>query len=135
MKSYYIFLKVIVMNITICIIELYFSYIKLFSNNIFIKNLFLYFILVTTTIFTYSILNTSSIKRFFAHTLIAILAYLLANKIIDFRLIIGVLLDLETVVLGVNFMGGDIWFYHYVGIVLGVIISMLKTCKSTEGQR
>ena len=44
-------------------------------------------------------------------------------KIIDLRILINILLGNETDVLGVNFLNQDIWFMHYIGCFIGILVA------------
>ena len=50
--------------------------------------------------------------------------FVVLGLLIDLRTWIGIITNNETIVLGVNFLGDDIWISHYIGCFLGIIVNV-----------
>lgn len=46
-------------------------------------------------------------------------------QIIGLRNWIGIFTNNETIVLGVNFLGDDIWISHYIGCFIGMVTDII----------
>ena len=62
--------------------------------------------------------------------------FVVLGQVIGLRHWIGIFTNNETIVLGVNYLGDDIWISHYIGCFVGmlsdVIILMFRKIKSIE---
>ena len=129
MRKISIVLCSIIIYISVCFIELFIcntSWIPLVTSNGYTlaeKGFFLAVNLLSIASVA-CVLKNDNIKNLLINSIIMWVTFVVLGLLIDLRTWIGIITNNETIVLGVNFLGDDIWISHYIGCFIGIIVNV-----------
>ena len=119
----------IIIYISVCFIELFIcntSWIPLVASNGYTlveKGFFVAVNLLSIVSVAY-VLKNGNIKNLLINSIIMWFTFVVLGLLIDLRTWIGIITNNEAIVLGVNFLGDDIWISHYIGCFFGIIVNV-----------
>ena len=130
MRKISIVLCSIIIYISVCFIELFIcntSWIPLVASNGYTlveKGFFVAVNLLSIVSVAY-VLKNGNIKNLLINSIIMWVTFVVLGLLIDLRTWIGIITNNETIVLGVNFLGDDIWISHYIGCFIGMVTDII----------
>ena len=71
------------------------------------------------------LLRAESIKCLLINSIIMWCVFIIIGQVIGLRNWIGIFTNNETIVLGVSFVGEDIWIAHYMGCFVGMVLDVI----------
>ena len=88
-----------------------------------VENTLFYTIVILSGVLVGFLLRTENAKKLLINSMIMWCIFVFL-QIIGLRNWIGIFTNNETIVLGVNFLGDDIWISHYIGCFIGMVTNI-----------
>ena len=129
MKKGSIFLWSIITYVVVCLLELLICKSPIIphwglEDYTLVENTLFYTIVILSGVLVVFLLRTENAKKLFINSMIMWCIFVFL-QIIGLRNWIGIFTNNETIVLGVNFLGDDIWISHYIGCFIGMVIDII----------
>ncbi len=129
MKRVFMLIYATIFYLVICFTDMLFYKIPLiphmgFSEYTIMEKCFFFILIAVSVIITAFMLNRDNIKEFFINFALLLVTYLFLNNVVNVRFLVSMCVpDFETFAFGPNFLSQDIWFSHYLGCFIGVIVA------------
>lgn len=130
MKKGNVVLWSIITYVAVCLLELLIcnsSIIPHFGMNDYtnVEKALFYVITILSGTLVAFLLRTESIKCLLINSIIMWCIFIIIGQVIGLRHWIGIFTNNETIVLGVNFLGEDIWIAHHMGCFVGMVVDII----------
>ncbi len=130
MKKGSIVLWSIITYVVVCLLELLICKSSIIphwglENYTLVENTLFYSIAVLSGALVAFLLRTKDAKELLINSIIMWCIFVFLGQIIGLRHWIGIFTDNESIVLGVNFLGDDIWISHYIGCFIGMVTDII----------
>ena len=143
MKKGSIILWSIITYVVVCLLELLICKSSIIphwglEDYTLVENTLFYTIVILSGVLVGFLLRTENAKKLLINSIIMWCIFVFL-QIIGLRNWIGTFTNNETIVLGVNFLGDDIWISHYIGCFIGmvtdIIILMFRKIKNRKYEK
>ena len=126
MKKGSIVLWSIITYVVVCLLELLICKSSIIphwglENYTLVENTLFYAIAILSGVLVAFLLRTENAKHLLINSMIMWCIFVFLGQVIGLRHWIGIFTNKETIVLGVNFLGDDIWISHYIGCFIGMV--------------
>jgi len=129
MKKGSIILWSIITYVVVCLLELLICKSSIIphwglEDYTLVENTLFYTIVILSGVLVGFLLRTENAKKLLINSIIMWCIFVFL-QIIGLRHRIGIFTNNETIVLGVNFLGDDIWISHYIGCFIGMVTDII----------
>jgi len=129
MKKGSIILWSIITYVVVCLLELLICKSSIIphwglEDYTLVENTLFYTIVILSGVLVGFLLRTENAKKLLINSIIMWCIFVFL-QIIGLRNWIGTFTNNETIVLGVNFLGDDIWISHYIGCFIGMVTDII----------
>ena len=129
MKKGSIILWSIITYVVVCLLELLICKSSIIphwglEDYTLVENTLFYTIVILSGVLVGFLLRTENAKKLLINSMIMWCIFVFL-QIIGLRNWIGTFTNNETIVLGVNFLGDDIWISHYIGCFIGMVTDII----------
>lgn len=129
MKKGSIILWSIITYVVVCLLELLICKSSIIphwglEDYTLVENTLFYTIVILSGVLVGFLLRTENAKKLLINSMIMWCIFVFLQTI-GLRNWIGIFTNNETIVLGVNFLGDDIWISHYIGCFIGMVTDII----------
>ena len=129
MKKGSIILWSIITYVVVCLLELLICKSSIIphwglEDYTLVENTLFYTIVILSGVLVGFLLRTENAKKLLINSMIMWCIFVFL-QVIGLRNLIGIFTNNETMVLGVNFLGDDIWISHYIGCFIGMVTDII----------